>query len=294
MFVRKIAVAFCFVCSLTMFAQSNVDYSLYNYSMNLINPAFAGQKPYSELLINSKMQWSGIKDAPRTSTFSLNIPYENRLGFGLNVINDKIFVFNQTRVALDFSYKVKLTENHDLQFGLKAIGNIYSGDINRIKVEAQNDDFFAEPINRFSPNFSMGGAIIHKKYFTHLVVNNVFVDHKYEKPDSYKSSGRFHIALGGGYTFFLNDNLKLTPSTLLRIEEGTPLSFDVNGILEIKEKHHVGLSLFWNNSMQINVLAAISKGVKLGYGYRLYTNDLSSQQNGTHEFIALFNLDDVF
>ena len=294
MYLRKIAASFCFLSSLTILAQSNVDYSLYNYSMNLINPAFAGQKSYTELLINSKMQWSGIKDAPRTSTFSLNIPYENRLGLGLNVINDKVFVFNQTRVALDFSYKVALTQNHNLQLGLKAIGNIYSGDINSIKIEEQNDAFFAEAINRFSPNFSLGAAIVHKNYFTHLSINNLFVDHKYEKPNNDESPNRFNISLGGGYTFSLNENLKIIPSTLLRIEEGTPLSLDVNGTLEIKEKHHVGFSFFWSNSIQINGLTSLTKGIKLGYGYRLYTNELSSEQKGTHEFIALFNMNDVF
>lgn len=294
MFLKKIIIVFCLVFSIAVFGQSNVDYSLYNYSLNLINPAFAGQKTHTELLINSKMQWVGVKDAPRTSTFSLNVPFKSGLGVGFSVINDKIFVLNQTKVALDFSYKVKLTNNHDLQFGLKAIGNIYNGDINKIKTEQENDDFFAEAINRFSPNFTLGGAIIHENYFTHLSINNILVDNKYEKLNSSKNAGRFNVSLGGGYTFSLNNNLKLTPSTLIRIEEGTPLSFDINGTLEINEKHNVGLSYFWNNSIQINGLASLSNWIKLGYGYRLYTNNLSSEQNGTHEFIALFNMDTIF
>ncbi|WP_435261651.1 PorP/SprF family type IX secretion system membrane protein [Tenacibaculum sp. nBUS_03] len=294
MFLKKIIVVFSIICSPIVWGQSNVDYSLYNYSLNLINPAFAGQKQHTELLVNSKMQWIGIKDAPRTSTFSLNVPFKSGLGIGVSVINDKIFIFNQTNIALDFSYKVKLTDDHDLQFGFKAIGNIYNGDINKIRIEEQNDEFFADAINKFSPNFTLGGAIVHQNYFMHMSINNVLVDNKYEELNNSKNSGRFNTSLGGGYTFIINDNLKLTPSTLVRVEEGTPLSFDLNGTLEINEKHNVGLSYFWNNSIQVNGVASLSNWIKLGYGYRLYTNGLGSEQNGTHEFIALFNMDDIF
>lgn len=294
MFLKKIILVIITINSFVVFGQNDVDYSLYNYSLNLINPAFAGQKNNTELLINSKMQWVGIKDAPRTSTFSLNIPFKSGLGVGLSVINDKISVFNQTKVALDFSYKVKLTKDHDLQFGLKALGNIYSGDINTIKTEDQNDVFFNEAISNFSPNFTIGGAIVHENYYTHLSINNLLTDDRYESVKNSKNTNRFNVSLGGGYTFELNNSLKLTPSTLVRIEEGTPMSFDVNGTLEINDKHNVGLSYFWNNSIQLNGLASVSNWIKLGYGYRLYINNLSSEQSGTHEFIALFNMDDIF
>lgn len=294
MFLKKIILVIITINSFVVFGQNDVDYSLYNYSLNLINPAFAGQKNNTELLINSKMQWVGIKDAPRTSTFSLNIPFKSGLGVGFSVINDKISVFNQTKVALDFSYKVKLTNDHDLQFGLKALGNIYSGDINTIKTEDQNDVFFAESVNKFSPNFTIGGAIVHENYYTHLSINNLLTDDRYESVKNSKNTNRFNVSLGGGYTFELNNSLKLTPSTLVRIEEGTPMSFDVNGTLEINDKHNVGLSYFWNNSIQLNGLASVSNWIKLGYGYRLYINNLSSEQSGTHEFIALFNMDDIF
>lgn len=295
MFLRKIIiVVLSIIYSSTIYAQTNIDYSLYNYSLNLINPSFAGQKANTELLINSKMQWVGVKDAPRTSTFSLNVPFKSGLGIGFSVINDKVFVLNKTKLALDFSYKVKLTDDHDLQFGLKAIGNIYNGDINKLKTEQPNDEFFAESINQFSPNFTIGGAIVHEDYFTYLSINDILIDNKYEKLKGSKNSGRFNVFLGGGYAFLLNNNLKLTPSTLIKVEEGTPLSFDINGTLEINKKHNVGLSYFWNNSIQVNGLASLSNWIKLGYGYRLYINNLSSEQSGTHEFIALFNLDDIF
>ena len=294
MFLKKIILLFIIVNSCNLIAQNSIDYSLYNYSLNLINPAFAGQKSNTELLINSKTQWVGVDDAPRTMSFSLNMPFKKKLGVGVNVINDKIFIFNQTTVALDFSYKVKITSDHDLQFGLKVQGNIYNAEINKIKTEQQNDVFFAEAVNKFSPNFTVGVAIVHEDYYTHISIINILIDDRYKRLNTSENSNLFNVFLGGGYTFELNNNLKLTPSTLVRIEEGTPMSFDVNGTLEINKKYNLGLSYFWNNSLQINGLVSIYNWIKLGYGYRLYTNYLSSEQSGTHEFIALFNMDVIF
>lgn len=295
MFIKKILlVVLVAINSYTILAQNNVNYSLYNYSLNLVNPSFAGQKSNTEFLVNSRIQWVGISESPKTNTFSLNVPFNSGIGVGFSIINDKIFVFNQTRVALDFSYKLKFSEELDLQFGIKAQGNIYSGEINKIKTEESNDVFFNEEINKFSPNFSIGGAIVHEKYFTHLSINNILKDTRYGDFNSSKNIKRFNVRLGGGYTFDLNNSLTLKPSTIIFIEEGTPLFFDVNTSLEFNKRYQVGVSYSWNNSVQINGLIAASKWIQLGYGYSLYINDLSSHQNGTHEFMMLFNMDEIF
>lgn len=294
MFFKRILLLLITINSFAILAQNNVNYSLYNYSLNLVNPSFAGQKNNTELLVNSRIQWVGISESPKTHTFSLNVPFKSGVGVGFSVINDKIFVFNQTRVALDFSYKLKVSEELDLQFGIKAQGNIYSGEINKIKTEESNDVFFNDEINKFSPNFSIGGAIVHEKYFTHLTINNILKDTRYEDLNTSKNVKRLTIALGGGYMFELNNNLILKPSTVFFIEEGTPLFFDINTSLEFNKKHQVGISYSWNNAIQINGLVTATKWIQLGYGYSLYINDLSSHQNGTHEFMMLFNMDEIF
>ncbi len=294
MIFKRIILVLIVINSCTIFAQNKTSYSLYNYSLNLVNPAFAGQKDHTELLLDSKLQWVGIEDAPRTHTFSLNVPFKSNVGMGLSIINDKIFVFNQTKIALDFSYKLQMTREIDFQFGLKAIGNLYDAEINTLKTEQAGDEFFKENVSKFSPNFTIGAAIVHEKYYAHLLLNDILKDKRYEQITSSKDINRFNIGLGGGYTFELNNNLDLIPSTLIRIEEGTPLSFDVNTTLRINKKYNVGLSYSWNNSIQINALAQVAEWMKFGYGYSLYTNELSSEQSGTHEFMLLFNIDDVF
>ncbi|MCG8861474.1 type IX secretion system membrane protein PorP/SprF [Tenacibaculum finnmarkense] len=293
MLLKKLTFVLLITLAYTGIAQNNVDYSLYNYSLNLVNPAFAGQKNNTELLISSRKQWSGIPDAPKTSSFSLNIPLKGAVGLGLSVVNDKIFVFNQTVVALDFSYKLKMSRDHDLLFGIKAKGNMYSGSIDKIRTAQSNDALFSVPINKFNPNFSIGAAIVHEDYYTHLYIDNLLTDNRYELKRKSKNKNHYNVNIGGGYTLELNEILKLTPSVLVRFIEGAPLSFDVNTVLNIKEFYNVGMSYSWNNAVQLNSLISATKWFDIGYGYNLYLNDLSTYQNGTHEILLRFNVDEI-
>ncbi|MCG8732331.1 hypothetical protein G1K75_12735, partial [Tenacibaculum finnmarkense] len=52
MLLKKLTFVLLITLAYTGIAQNNVDYSLYNYSLNLVNPAFAGQKNNTELLIS--------------------------------------------------------------------------------------------------------------------------------------------------------------------------------------------------------------------------------------------------
>lgn len=282
------------IISAEVVAQNTVNYNLYNYSLNLINPAFAGRERNTQLLINSRMQWTGVPDAPRTNTFALTIPFKNNLGIGLNVISDKIFVFNQTQVSLDISYQLQLSDEQQLLFGIKAQGNIYSGAIDQIKIATQNDAFFAEAVNKFSPNFSVGAAIVHEDYTLHAVIKGVLFDNRYKDMQGLKKKNRLDIAFGGLYNLPIDDRFTLVPSILVNIAPGAPLAFDLNNTLKINDKHQVGLSYSWNNSLQLNGLIGISKWLKMGYGYTHYTNEISSYQSGSHELMLLCNMDTIF
>ncbi|MCG8751314.1 type IX secretion system membrane protein PorP/SprF [Tenacibaculum finnmarkense] len=294
MLLKKTFLISAFIFSFCAVSQNKVNYGLYNNNLNLINPAFAGQADNTSILINSKTQWVGVTDAPKTSTVSLNIPLKENIGIALNIINDKIFVFNQTQISLDASYKLKVSRDHDISFGIKAQANLYSGEFNTIKTAAENDAFFAESVHNFSPNFSMGAALIHDDYYLHATLNTLLIDQRYKDLNTSKNKSKLHMNIGGGYTIKLNNYLNLTPSTLLTVIEGAPLSIDANTTLEINEKYDVGLSYSFNNSMQINTKITATNWFDIGYGYSIYTNKISPYQNGTHEFFALFNLDDIF
>ena len=52
----------------TIYAQQQPNYALYRYTMNAINPAYAGADGVSRLTANFRSQWVSVEDAPETQT----------------------------------------------------------------------------------------------------------------------------------------------------------------------------------------------------------------------------------
>ena len=107
-------------------AQQDPNYSFYRYSMNLVNPAYAGAGNSTEFAASARSQWSGVAGAPETQSFLASTNLGSKVGLGASIINDKTFIETQTSVAIDFSYMVKWSDNSNIYFGLKASGNSYN------------------------------------------------------------------------------------------------------------------------------------------------------------------------
>ncbi len=284
--LKKINLVVLVFTIFTMFSQQKIDYSLYNYSLSLINPAFSGQNN-TEVVFNSKMQWVGIEGAPSIQMVSANTPIYKNLGVGLSLENNQTYIFRQTAIALGASYKVQLSKESHLLFGLKSIFRFNKGDLNSIPTNDENDKFFTGTENRFSPNFDCGLAWVNENYFAHLKVGNLIKN----KIEGSVQSSRMFFGFGGGATIAVNDNIDFVPSTYFRVSEGIPFELDLNVSFEFNKKYRASLSYFLKNSLQISGLIPIYKWFAVGYGYTLYTTELSVEQKGTHQLMLVINLD---
>ena len=81
----------------TLYAQQEPTYALYRYSMNAVNPAYAAVNGESMLTTNLRSQWIDVDGAPETQTVFFSTPLTEKLGIGLTIINDAVFVENRTR-----------------------------------------------------------------------------------------------------------------------------------------------------------------------------------------------------
>ena len=108
----------CLLCTTSVLAQQEVNYNMYRYHLNLINPAVTGTQGAAYANFSLRTQWVGIADAPETQAFSAGTPNKRqRLGTGFSMINDKTFVENQTQLFADFSYRLPLDDERDLYLG---------------------------------------------------------------------------------------------------------------------------------------------------------------------------------
>jgi len=72
--------------------------------MNVINPAYAGADGNTSLTSSFRSQWISVKDAPETQSFFYAQPIGDKIGVGLSLVNDQVFVENQTSAnAADYA-----------------------------------------------------------------------------------------------------------------------------------------------------------------------------------------------
>ena len=80
---------FMMLAVVTSKAQQLPQYSQYMLNQMAINPAIAGKDEFAEVRSNSRQQWVGITDAPRTYMLTLQGPFVGKnMGLGMNLYTD--------------------------------------------------------------------------------------------------------------------------------------------------------------------------------------------------------------
>lgn len=293
-FIYKIITPLFLFMVFKVSAQQDPNYTLYVYNMNLINPAYAGANETTDLGINVRSQWSNIKGAPETQSFIFGTPVGKNLGFGLSIISDKTFIEKQTSIAVDFSYHLQISENHDFYFGLKAGANSYNANADGLVTYGiQQDPNLMNLNGRFNPNIGAGAYLKHDNYFLSLSIPRILTNARLEQEEGIARTGsdRQHIYFAGGYHFQLRENMVLKPSVLLRYVNASPLSVDLTALLAWNRIFDFGAAYRVDESISGLAIFNISKNTKIGYAYEAsIQSSVRQMDNGTHEIMLKLNL----
>lgn len=270
-------------------AQQDPNFTLYNFNMNIINPAFAGIKDSPELNLVYRSQYLGIDDAPRTISMAYSKPMGKNLGLGISVINDRVFVLTETDIAIDVSYRLQVGEETNLYFGIKAGGGFTNIDLTRA-FNGGSDPLFQENQDFFNPHIGAGLNIQNKHFYISVSTPNFLRGERYIKQANIPSAAvdQSHFYLGGGYNFFLNSNLTLTPRVMIRTVEGAPTSYDLGASLEIQEKFTAGSNYRVDEMVSIYGLFTVIDKLKLGAAYDITTSSEFINDDGSLEFILKY------
>lgn len=271
-------------------AQQNPNFTLYNFNMNIINPAFAGISNSPELNLVYRSQFLGIDDAPRAISMAYSKYVGKNLGLGISLINDKVFILKQTDIAFDISYKIQMSEQTKLYFGLKAGGGFTNIDLTRANNQGI-DPLFSENQDFFNPHIGAGINIQNLKYYISISTPNLLKGKRYEKKGNTPSAAinNSYFYIGGGYHFKINEYIYLTPTFMMRSVEGAPDSYDVGGFLDIRDKIIIGVNSRIEEMSSIYTLLQITDKLKFGAAYDITTSNFSIiEENGSLEFILKY------
>ncbi len=285
--ISTLIIAFVLLLSVEAKAQQDPNFTLYNFNMNIINPAFAGIGERPQLNMVYRNQFIGIPDAPKTVAFAYSRPLAKNLGIGVSFINDQVFVLRQTDFAVDLSYGINLNEATRLYFGLKLGGATTNIDLTRASTPG-TDPLFSQNQTFFNPHVGAGINIQNEKFFVSISTPNFLRGERYEKQGNFPRAAvnKPHFYLGGGYNFTLSNTLVLTPRFMMRTVEGAPSSYDVGASMDIGEKLLAGVNYRVDEMTAIYGLYQVLDNLRFGMAYDITTSDVNLvNDNGSLELI---------
>ena len=270
------------------FGQQDPMFSQYMYNKMSINPGYAGAKGGLFGVLLHRTQWSGIEGAPTTQTFTAHTPFMGqKMGAGLNIVNDKIGVSQRLNVYGAYSYKLYLGErivSFGVQGGFTRFGNNWS----EIKTISPNDPSFSGgDESLFLPNVGAGVYYNDQKYFAGISMP-YFLTHSLSSESSSEAQLYRHLFINGGGLFELNYALKLRPTILLKYVSGAPLQADLNMSVVIKDRFWPGLSYRTGDGLSAMFQVNLKNNLWMGYAYDYPFTELNGYTSGSHEIFISY------
>jgi type IX secretion system PorP/SprF family membrane protein len=273
------------------FAQQDAQYTQYMYNTININPAYAGSRGVMSVFGLHRTQWVGLDGAPTTNTFSLNTPISNsNLGVGFSLVNDRIGPTSDNTISADISYTIPMNEVYKLSFGVKASGNIFNLDTDKLDPAQANDPNLQNFNNEFSPNFGAGVYLHSDKLYLGLSVPNFLQDAKYNDNDVAVFQERMNFYFIGGYVFDVSQSIKFKPAFLTKMVTGSPLQVDASANFLFFDKFMLGGAYRWDAAVSALAGFQVTDGLFIGYSYDMETTQLRRYNSGSHEVFLRFEL----
>ncbi len=282
--IYKLIGVFTLLFSVSSVAQQTPEYTFWRQNMGLINPAYVGSTAKTEINVMSyKDQFSGVHDGPQTQSIAAQGSYTDKVGIGLEIVGDRVFIQKETNVFANFSYKLSFGENKDLFLGLKAGGSFFNVDFNDLQTQ---DAINQGEVNKFNPNFGLGAYYKADKYFVSLSAPRILKTTRYEDiaGDAQEATDATLVMFGGGYFYDLNENIQLIPALMTRYVSGAPFGLDFSASARFYDKYELGGNYSLNDSVSIMASFEIVAMLDLGFAYDFATSDIKDQTSAAPEF----------
>ena len=297
---RILVISLLLTCSFASRAQQDAMFSHYMFNTQSINPGYVGSREVLSVLSVIRSQWINFDGAPNTQTLSLNSPlFNDQLGFGFSILNDKIGPIRSTAFSVDLAYHLQVTQSgHKLSFGLKGGGNAFRSDFSTLDLDPGDPDgidpaFSRDIRSKFLPNFGFGLYYNTVKWYVGLSTPRIL-----EK--EFDNSQRHYFAIAGAL-FDINRDIKLRPSIYVKTTKNAPTTMDISAYAVFRD-------LFWVGGMARTALGRfipvgkvggglglmgginINDNIAIGYSYDYSIGNTTFKYNGgSHEIMLRYD-----
>ena len=276
-------------------AQTEPMYSQYMFNMLGVNPAYAGSREASSFNFFQRSQWIGLQGAPQTTSFSFDQSILNkRAGWGIQFYDDKIGVEKADGINIMGSTKIQVSENGILSGGLSFGLMNYRIDLMNVTGRfTPNDPAFYSNLNKWTPSLGIGIYYNTDNFYAGVSIPNILKS-RLTAFDLIRSGlqkvNQKHIFLTTGFVIPINEDLKLKPSTMIKMVEGAPIEADFNTNIWLRDI--IGLGVSYRTGDAVIGMAEIqaNQNLRFGYAYDVTISPLKFYNTGTHEIMIRYEI----
>ncbi len=291
--MKKISLILIFILICIIADAQQIGAFSSNYYKPLIyNPAFAGFNGFYNTTIISKAQWTGFTGSPKLNVLSIDgNPKNNNMGLGLNIMSDKRGVSNRFVANVSYSYRVKLSNNANILFGV-SVGLVnQTFDFSNIIVETNTDpNLYLGSQKKITYDGNAGLAFVWKflelgMSIPQIVGNKIKFNIDSSKKYIYTQERQYISFVK--YKFYLDKEkgISIIPQTIIRISPNSPMQFDGTINFDWQDKFWVGTSYKNNYALAAIAGFCVKKHLYVGYSYDFIIGNLSSYAGISHEIM---------
>ena len=273
------------------FSQQLPQFTSYQLSPFLYNPAFAGVDGTTQLNAVIRNQWSGIREAPQTDVISgYGLLRNEKMGLGAIAYKDVAGADSRRGVTLSYAYHLRVKNDISLSLGLSAGFLQYRLDHTVINPYDDGDPVFNSPVlSSVVPTATFGAYLYADNFYAsfalpQLLSSTFTVKDEYNENSLISGGLTNHIFVGGGYIKDINDAFTIVPSLLLMLSSPAPASIELMTKLTYKDLLWTALSYRFNDSACMYIGFDINERFYVAYAHDFVTSELSTVTSGTNEF----------
>jgi type IX secretion system PorP/SprF family membrane protein len=286
---RIFNISILLLVSASCFAQQDAQYNQYIFNELVINPAYAGSKEIINANAFFSKQWVGVDGSPATETVSIDGPASDKMGLGLQILNDNIGAQSQQSIFGSYSYKLRINEKYKLSLGLALGASYFSIDGSKLTTATPDPSVPKTLVSKLLLDAKTGLFFYSDRFYAGLSVTDLLANAK-NNPFYAEQVRNYYVT--SGYVFDVLPKLKIKPSFLLKHAYDAPSDIDINLFFLYDQKFWIGVTyrfgskLFVNDSLSSSLTNKdgfvimldynVNEKFRIGYAYTMTTSIFQS------------------
>jgi type IX secretion system PorP/SprF family membrane protein len=206
----------------------------------------------------------------------------------MQLYNDQIGVFKTNGANLMTSVRTQVSENGVLSGGIQfGIKNQVRNLTDVVNIYESNDPKFMSNMNTTDATLGMGIYYNSDNFYLGASIPNILKSSDNNLPNSPKVNNT-NLFLTTGYVFDINNDIKLKPSTLVKIVSGAPIELDLNTNVWLKDFIGLGISYRTGDAVLGMAEVQLNKQLRIGYAYDYTFSALKAYTSGSNEITIRF------